>query len=414
MNKLLFSIVVAIIFVGCDKPAMSEEEEILSKMIHHVRDKLQNLGFAIDLSDISINVETPRDMAFIFNHLNERSKTSMSSQASEQTNNDGVSSRLAFYDPNSKSIIIRQGVAQTISEGYLAHELAHVYQDQKWGFSEIWSPFRDDPSPEQFSITQFMIEGYAELVRQAYEQDQEKGTDTASNLSVTLGKIVENDCLVCESEKVSSDLPYSMGLRFLAHQYRQGGWPLVEEMIADLPDSTEQLLHPAKYEVDRASTFSMPTLEDKGFSLVSEEMLGEAGLLTKLLTLSVPAEIALKAASGWDGDKSQIYEANGQELSVWRIVFDRVIDAQQLEATLKSHTKMGDVFRVGRMVDWIESKNQAFKKQARIFFSKNLLDIKSNSEDESSTLEQEKALDADANLFNNPYLSPKIFVGPKT
>lgn len=413
MRKLLVSIGIAIILSGCDNAdPLRKEQEKMSNMIKEVSRELLDIGFAIDLSSIAIKVERARDMAKMFNNLSDQSQQNFALGPKDKAQfDDGINSRLAFYDPNSKTIVLRYGASKAITKGYLAHELAHVYQDQKWGFEKIWKPYQAKPSREMFNVTQFMVEGYAELVRQSYDQNiEDKGM--AKVQSVVLGKVVENDCLVCNSEITPGDLPYSLGLRFLAHQYKEGGWPLVDSFMTHLPDSTEQIIHPKKYEVDQPRSVDIPKWPIDA-ELVLDGSMGEASLLARLFDLSVPNKVALEAASGWEGDTVQLYrKANGQEILIWRIIFDRVLDAQQLEDALKTHTNVNNVFRVGPMVDWILGGSIKLKKEARIFLSENLMNIKSEIEDEESTKEQENDLKNDANLLINPYQMPKLVVGP--
>ena len=47
--------------------------------------------------------------------------------------------------------------------------------------------------------------------------------------------------------KQSLVFPYFAGLHFVQRARRQGGWRRVDALYADLPASTEQILHPEKY-----------------------------------------------------------------------------------------------------------------------------------------------------------------------
>lgn len=417
MNKLWFIILVAIILPSCDNAdPLDKEERKITKMVYQVSKELAQMGFPISFKEITIRVEKAEDMAQIFNNLIDQSQDNYAlgpeNKGAEFT--DGINTRLAFYDPNSKTIILKHGVSDYITKGYLAHELAHVYQDQQWGFANIWQNYRDDPTRELFNITQYLIEGYAELVRKAYEQAQEKSSALNRSQTLELGRILENDCLICEPGAKAGDMPYSMGLRFLTEQYRRGGWSLVDQFMSDFPDSSEQIIHPKKYDVDRPTQIKMPEWEEGSAILELDGRMGEASLLNKLLELSVPSEDALEAASGWDGDNSQLYlTEDGRELQVWRIIFDRVTDAIQFESTLMNHINRSDIFRAGHMVDWLISNDTQLKKEARIFFSMHLMNIKSDVEDEESTMEQELAIKKDVTSFDNPYLSPRQMVGPK-
>lgn len=400
----------------------AKEEELIESVVDTVCEQMRELGFPIDLSQITIDVQTEQEMVARFNQISDESRQELNgytpfgpiSNDESRKFRDGAGTRLAFYDPNTKAIVIRQGSLGVLTKGYLAHELAHVYQDQQWGFNKIWSHYHTEPSRELFNITQFMIEGHAELVRSAYEQSHVSSQD-ANEMSVVLGKMSENDCIPCHTAQTFSTLPYVFGMHFLVNQYRTGGWPVVERFFTDLPQSTEQIIHANKFPNDTPTPLSLPLWEhSSGSKPILNGSLGEAYLLAKLLNLPIPSEQAFRAASGWDGDIAQFYKlGDGREASVWRIAFDRSYDAQQLEDAAKNLGNDNEIFRVGRVVDWIVTKYPDLRKSLRLFLSKNPSRIDENLVDEVSTLEQEKLIENDAKLLTNPYSVPRLVIGPR-
>lgn len=400
---------------------------MLRNVVQKVGAELGHLGFSVDCNQITIDVKEASDMAAMFNQISDEARQevsnhtpsgpamSMARQDKSPSFRDGDSSRLAFYDPNSKSIVFKKGSLSSLTRGYLAHELAHAYQDQKWGFDKIWETYQKKPSREIFNVTQFMIEGHAELVRNAYEQNEADSQKDVNDISLALGGLSENDCIPCHTKQSDSTLPYTFGMRFLVNQYRSGGWPLVESLLMNLPPSTEQIIHENKYQEDHPTELSLPNWDAQGTKTepLLNGSLGEAFLLAKLLSMSIPPEQAFATASGWDGDVAQLYRiSHGREVLVWRILFDRLYDAQQLEEAVKGSGGDNDVFRVGRVVDWIITKFPDLKKSTRIFLSKHPLHVDAQWADEQSTIEQEVSIKNDAQLFSSPYFVPKIFIGP--
>jgi len=410
MLHLFLSIILFSSLSNCDEAAVADpirrEMAILKNMVQKVSLELTALGFKVDPSYINIDIKDAKSMATVFNKISNDSKREIKLHTpfgpQDSGFDDGARSRLAFYDPNSKTIVFLKGASKHLSKGYLAHELTHVYQDQKWGFDNIWRPYQQNPSKELFNITQFIIEGHAELVRQGYEQKQ--SLETKKLVSESLGKISENDCLVCDKEQSTANLPYFLGLRFLLQQYRNGGWPLVERFFENLPSSTEQIIHPNKHRIDLPTEISLAawTDDNKPTELVQNGSLGEAFLLTKLLNLGIKRSTAFESASGWDGDIAQLYKTpDGEDALAWRIIFDRPLDAEQLESALKDVTKPGEIIRMGRVMDWIISDSEELKDGLRIFLSTNQTELPANIQDEKTTIEQEIAIKNDADVWSN-------------
>ena len=249
MQRLVLSLCLSLSWLSCGNKdshrSESEEKSYLEIKMSKVSKQLADMGFPIDISKVDISVKESREMAVLFNQITNESKRESAALMVPTRNDDAKlvdkgNTRLAYYDPNSKTIVFMYGASELLSDGYLAHELAHVYQDQKWGFSHIWQPYQDNPSEELFNITQFIIEGHAELVREAYEQLYAKDKVSSLKKSANLGNISENDCIVCDFKQSTANLPYSLGMRFLLQNYRSGGWPLVETFFESLPTSTER------------------------------------------------------------------------------------------------------------------------------------------------------------------------------
>jgi hypothetical protein len=409
-------IILLIMMLSCNKDGKPDELAKLKTMVAKIGQQLSALGFSVDVGRITIQLQEERDMIAMFNQISDESRQEVKTYTpfGPYHEEGDANSRLAFYDPNTKAIIFRKGASRALTNGYLVHELAHVYQDQKWSFDSIWKPYHNKPSRELFNIIQYIIEGHAELVRNAFEQEHATHVQ-ASRLSILLGKISMNDCLSCENNVSPADLPYSLGMRFLLQQYRAGGWPLVERYFTELPASSEQIIHPKKFNHDAPIELSLSTWEDTELKpeLVMNGCLGEAFLLSKLLSLNVPLAAAFQGASGWDGDIAHLYKiADGREALIWRIVFDRVVDAQQMENAVTHSDETDGIFRIGRIVDWIISDDLDLKKRLRIFLSKSPMVIEPDQGDEYSTAEQEITMKNDANVFYSPYYTPRVFIGP--
>ena len=126
--------------------------------------------------------------------------------------------------------------------------------------------------------------------------------------------------------------PYVQGARFLQHHVRRDGWLGVDRLFADLPRSTEQILHPEKYAPPRDDPVHVrpPTLPRSlggRWEGIYRNVLGEfmLRLILDEFLEEVPAE---NAAAGWDGDSVQLFQGPDGELALWvRTVWDSEQDA---------------------------------------------------------------------------------------
>jgi len=389
----------------------AQELATLTSMVNEVSEALNNLGFDIHPEQIGIEIKEERELIALFDAINDQAGP----EIEDSKISHGVKDRLAFYDPNTKNIIFKAGAYKRMSKGYLAHELSHAYQDQKWGFDKIWEKYKKKPSREIYNIINYLVEGHAELARQAYEQAQATDKRTSLQLAISLGKIAENDCVICSPKENAANLPYSLGLRFLVKEYLKGGWPQVESHFEKLPQSSEQILHPDDDLKIKQVQIDLPKWSDKYIpaDLVHEGPMGEAYLLAKLLSLNIAKPEAFLTSSGWHTDTAQLYRSKDkQEALIWRIAFDRELDAQQLEDVLiRAH--VGDqIKRKNRNIDWIITSNASMKNSLRNFMDKYQNYLKPNSAQETSTHNSELRVKNDAAGFFGPYRATRIHIGP--
>ena len=283
---------------GC-KDSIQEESQ-LRILVNNVASELKDLGFDIDADEINLSLKSTQEMLDMY-------ETSAQKGNHSKYNNEDADKRLAFYEPNSNTIVIKKNNVIKIDKSYLAHELIHAYQDQKWDYATIWQPYHDSMSEEKFNIINYLLEGHAELARMAYEEKY-GSANSKEKLSMSLAKMVFSECIICREEKSSSMLPYILGLRFMARLYEKGGWSLVENSITDLPASSEQILHPEKFQADEPSEVFLPIWKNNKFNaqLISDSQKGEAYLLSKLINLSLSSKEAFIGSSGWDADRSQL------------------------------------------------------------------------------------------------------------
>jgi hypothetical protein len=134
------------------------------------------------------------------------------------------------------------------------------------------------------------------------------------------------------------------------------------------------VLHPEKYlanEQPREVTIDAEEFGDEGWRLTAATPLGEVGV-RGLLMAGVPSEEARRAAAGWGGDRTFLFEREGHApLFVWKSVWDTARDAQEFfrayNATLQPRATPGDaqageserVWREGGLVTRVRLEGEA-------------------------------------------------------
>ena len=125
--------------------------------------------------------------------------------------------------------------------------------------------------------------------------------------------------------------PDEAGLLFVSALYNEGGWDAVNAAYADLPRSTEQILHRERYPDDVPVEVTLPPLTDtlgSGWRLVDQDVLGEFGLQL-YLDVQLSRADADAAAEGWGGDGYAVYwrEDESGFVLVLQLVWDTPADA---------------------------------------------------------------------------------------
>jgi hypothetical protein len=147
------------------------------------------------------------------------------------------------------------------------------------------------------------------------------------------------------------------GFAFVARVRARQPWSAVDALWAAPPRSSEQILHPEKYDAHDAPVAVEPPKGDalgEGWRVEASDVMGELGVRT-WLAAAVPAEIAARAAAGWGGDRATSFvpDASGRadagaqdgggasphggaplaSCVLWTTVWDDVTDAEDFART---------------------------------------------------------------------------------
>ena len=315
-----------------------------------------------------------------------------------QNQNSG-SSVGGYYSPGKNSIVVIADAGNTsapkLDELTLGHELTHALQDQKFGLGKY-----NQSTRELHNAKDGIIEGDANYVQHLYS----KRCD--ANWSGT--------CLTPDSSSGSSGglanigpylikyQPYSDGPAFVRSIKRRGGWQAVDDIYANSPESTEQIIHHDKYGEDAPAKFGIEDRSSADWKRLTVEgrpnfgSVGEAGIFSMFMypyydsdrqTQIVPARDFFNMnengdglrkfdplnynstpSDGWDGDKLAVYTNDATPKNetgyVWKTVWDSEQDAREFVTAYRELLKYNGAKKVdGRANTWrIEqgSFNDAF------------------------------------------------------
>ena len=257
----------------------------------------------------------------------------------------------AFYDPRTKSLAVATeatrmpgfwvGVLTTLSghdfvgELLVSHELTHALQDQHWGLPVDPEPLTASHS-DRLLARRALLEGDATLASFAYVRgggplDPSTIDWIEGELHKVPAQLASEYPDVPEVVRATLAFQYDAGATFTGWALGAGGWAAVDRVHADPPESTEQVLHPARYFAhrDRPVTIDVggtEALTADAWTRTFEDTLGELDVRV-LAGRSLPAERAAAVADGWGGDRLCAFERGGALALVWMTAWDSPADA---------------------------------------------------------------------------------------
>ena len=255
---------------------------------------------------------------------------------------DLIDSQVAgFYRPEDKTLYVvsRTGAINGADKITFAHEYDHALQDAN--FPGVFDAQKDllDQS-DQAMARSAVFEGDATLLMTQWAIPNMKPAELQDY--VKAGSDPEAMAVLARTPQVLVDgllFPYTSGLNFLTGKQTAGGWSAVDAVYKALPVSTEQVLHPEKYDAGEAPvTVEIPTdtllsALGSGWTVTIQDTFGEAQTASWLRQSGVPAADATDAAAGWGGDRLAVLDGPGDSWAVvMRTAWDTEADAQAFEA----------------------------------------------------------------------------------
>jgi hypothetical protein len=215
------------------------------------------------------------------------------------------------YDAGAHRLYVADWIPLEQQRTTLAHEIAHALADQRFGLRRTLQIGSDGVH---------RLEGDAERARQALIEGD--ANTTALELEDTRGAFLGARQLPGLADRLReagaatarwppwirtvSLFAHVDGLMFVARVRGRDSWSGFDAVWADPPQSTEQILHPEKYDAHeppiRIAPAPLGALEP-GLRLGAGTVLGELGVRAWLETAVAP-EVAARAAAGWGGDRA--------------------------------------------------------------------------------------------------------------
>lgn len=230
-----------------------------------------------------------------------------------------------YYDPKAQQFYLADWIELEGQKPVMAHELTHALQDQHFNLKRFEKWPKGDSDAELAAHA--LIEGDATLAMTLY---------MARNPLIALAFIrsLGSQQMVTEQFKQAPRalresllFPYEQGSAWATQLYRRGGWEMVSQAFAKLPQSTEQILHPEKYFAYEAPhKITLPefkTVLGPTWKRSDSDVNGEWGYFLILDEFIGDDVESKKAAAGWGGDRFAMYETGKADevlivqLSAW-------------------------------------------------------------------------------------------------
>jgi hypothetical protein len=243
---------------------------------------------------------------------------------------------IAVYDYDERKIYL---VAEAAAGGDLgadsrlvvAHEVTHALQDQHFNLKRVLPA--EPENSDAATAARALVEGDAMLTMRIWGRQFLRPTEKRA-----LGDdpIAQDPVMDSAPPLVRSELlfPYDAGWVFAQLRYQDGGFEAVNQAFARPPNSTEQILHPEKYDAgEMPVAVTIPPLEQSlggTWTTRRTDVFGEL-ILRLLLEPSIGYPKAETAASGWGGDAYTILEdASGRRIVGMVTVWDTEDDAAEM------------------------------------------------------------------------------------
>jgi hypothetical protein len=277
---------------------------------------------------------------------------------------DGVG---GFYMPDRKEMYILSGLKIGGMEYFVySHEFDHALVDQNYNVAGMGVYPECQYESQYCQAVAALFEGDATLLMYQWARQFISAQDINDLLNYNPPAMPLSDQAPPPYLTQDALFPYTYGQIFVEYLYKRGNWAEVNKAYANLPASTEQILHPEKYlSGETPVSVSMPNL---GKALGSDWQLIESNVLGEWMTFlllayngdvaaQVEENISKIASEGWGGDRYQVYYNSSADQTAMAAewVWDRPEDNVQFAGALRTsldNRYRGNLLEDARRVCW--------------------------------------------------------------
>jgi len=240
-----------------------------------------------------------------------------------------------YYDPKTQHFHLADWIDLDGQKPIMAHELTHALQDQHFNLRRFEHWPKGDSDAELAAHA--LIEGDATLAMAQYVANSPLRVLAFLKSLAATGMPSEELDKAPRALRETLLFPYQDGEKWVGILYSQEGWEGVSKAFTQLPQSTEQILHPAKYfaheppvKLTLADITNVLNASSGSWRRIDSDVNGEWGLYLILdQFLKSPAE-SRRAAAGWGGDRYALYEGSrGEAMLVSMSAWDTEGDARE-------------------------------------------------------------------------------------
>jgi hypothetical protein len=226
-----------------------------------------------------------------------------------------------FYVPEDETLYLPSDLDGRSGAAALVHEAVHALQDQHFDLKKR-ERYVDGDS-DALLAQSCLAEGDATSAMADFLMADE-GQTALDAPDSALSHLVDESSSVPAYIQRSVFAPYSEGLRFVNALRRHGGWQEVDRAWTRSALTTEQVLHPEKWESGEAA-LDVPAPEfgalGASWSVGAGDRKGELGARLVFETWTT-AEQAAHAAAHWGGDRAAMATDGTRAALAWRIRYD--------------------------------------------------------------------------------------------
>jgi hypothetical protein len=240
-----------------------------------------------------------------------------------------------FYDPSTEEFVVvsNDKDIDALEKLTYAHEFMHALQDQHFALDRITD---DTQGYESGMALRALAEGEAELIQTLYiENDYLTFEELVDIVNVLINIRPSNNTDYYPPVLSNAFVfAYTAGYEFALTLYERSGWSGLNAAWENLPQSTEQILHPDRYFAgDAPVTVTIPPLDGtlgNGWRQMEQAVFGEFFLRQYLAQQLNLNEVGV-AANGWGGDLFTLYwhEESDDFVLVLRNVWDTLGDSNE-------------------------------------------------------------------------------------